>query len=260
MELPRQYIQIAREITGYWGAYPPSYPLSPGMIGRPDKKDGAFIKEDYLKDMPGYDQAAHAIEENAAADAVTVWTSKRVSMKALSAGVAAPGLPASGKIQLHFDAKNEAAIICNGNLYRSFSSLESVKELMLDLLDQGKWDRNQCLVTEVLAVKAAWIFYATEKDQTGEIQGTASLDLTKFALPIDALKELAVKAELEASFSSGRSAGITSSLPNGGTPLFHAIQFKKDFIFRRTKTIDYTRGPDSAFVEPTFGEQIPAAA
>jgi len=260
MELPAQYIRLARDITGYWGAYPPSYLLAPGMIGRPDTKNGAFIREDYLKDLPGYNPVAHAVEDNAAAEPVTVWTTKRVSMKALGADVATPGLPASGKIQVSFGAKNEAAIICNGNLYRSFSSLRAVKQLMLDLLEKQKWDRTQCLVTEVLVVKAAWIFYATEKDQTAEIQGSAPLDLSKFALPIDALKDLAGKAKLEASFSSARSAGIASSLPDGGTPLFRAIQFKESFIFQDSTKIDYVKGPDAAFVEPEFGGNVSVAA
>jgi hypothetical protein len=256
MGLPRQYIRVARDITGYWGAYPPSYPLSPGMIGRPDKKNGAFIREDYLKNMPGYNPVAHAVEDNAAGpDPVSVWTTKGVSMKALGADVATPGLPASGKIQVHFGAQNEAAIICNGNLYRAFSSLRAVKELMFDLLDKKKWDRGQCLVTEVLVAKAAWIFYATEKDQIAEIRGSAPLDLSKSALPIDALKELAGKANLVVSFSGVRSGGITSSLSEGGTPLFRAIQFKKEGpIYRRRTTIDYLKGADSAFEEPAFGE------
>jgi hypothetical protein len=253
MEFPRQYIRVARDITGYWGAYPPTYPLSPGMIGRPDKKDGAFVREDYLKNMPGYDRVTHAVEDNAlSSDPVSIWTTKGVSMKTIGAGVAIPGLPASGKVQIHFAAQNEAAIICNGNLYRSFSSLGAVKQLMLDLLDKKKWDWDQCLVTEVLVAKAAWIFYATERDQTAEIQGSAPLDLSKFALPIEALKELAGKVNLEASFSSSPSGGITSSLPDGGTPLFRAIQFKKGFL--RGTTIDYTRGSDSVFEEPAFGE------
>jgi hypothetical protein len=260
MDLPTQYIKVARDITGYWGAYPPSYQLSPGMIGVVDKENAAFIREDYLEKMPGYNPVAHAVEDNAAADPVTVWTTKRVTMKALDANVATPGLPASGKIQIHFGAENEAAIICNGNLYRSFSSLRAVKQLMLDLLDEGTWNRNHCLVTEVLVVKAAWIFYATEKDQTAEIQGSAPLDLSKFALPIDALKELAGKVNLQVSFSSSSSAGMTSSLPSGGTPFFRAIQLKKGFIYRHSTTIDYTKGPDSAFVEPAFGEKMFAAA
>jgi hypothetical protein len=224
------------------------------MIGRPDEENGAFVKEDYLKDMPGYNPVAHAVEDNADPDPVLVWTTKGVSMKALGADVTTPGLPASGKIQVRFGGENEAAIICNGPLYRSFSSLRAVKELMFDLLDKKKWDPAQCLVTEVLVAKAAWIFYASEKDQTAEIQGSAPLDLSKFGLPIEGLKELAGKATLVASFSGGRSAGITSSLPKGGTPLFRAIQFKEEGIIDRRTTIDYLKGADLAFEEPSFGE------
>jgi hypothetical protein len=253
MDLPKEYIRIAHDITNYWSAYPPSYPLSPGMIGR--SKDGAFVREDYLKDFAGYDPVAHAVEENTvSSDPVSVWTTQRVSMKVLGGDVASPLAPASGKIQIHFGAKNEAAIICNGNLYRSFSSLRAVKDLILDLDEQNQWDRDQCLVTEVLVAKAVWVFFATSKDQTAEVEGSASLDPSKFALPVDALKDLAGKANMVASFSGSRSAGITASLPDGGTPLFRAIKLKRGFLRPGNITIDYVKGPDPAFEEPTFGQ------
>ena len=219
------------------------------MIGR--SKDGAFIKEDYLKSLPGYDPVTHAVEDNTPPDSAIVWTTKRVSMTVLGAGVTTSVVPVSGKIQIHFSAENEAAIICSGNLYRSFSSLSAVKHLLLDLDDKKQWDREQCVVTEVLVAKTAWILFATEKDQTAEVEGSAPLDLSKFA-PFDALKELAGKTNLVASFSRSRSAGITTSLPNGGTPLFHAIKLRKEFA--RPKEIDYVKGPDLAFEEPMFGE------
>ena len=249
MDLPKQYIRIARDITGYWGAYPPSYPLSPGMIGRP--KDGAFIREDYLKSLPGYDPVTHDIEDNALPDPVSLWTTRGVSMKVLGTGVATKVVPVSGKIQIHFSAENDAAIICNGNLYRSFSSLSAVKNLMLDLDDKNQWDRKQCVVTEILVVKTAWIFFATEKERTGEVEGSAPVNLSKFG-PFDALKELVGKANLVASFSGSRTGCIATSLPNGGTPLFRAIKLKKEFV--RPKEIDYVKGLDLAFEEPMFGE------
>jgi len=252
VDLPKEYIRIAHDITNYWGAYPPSYPLSPGLIGR--SKDGAFVHEDHLRNFPRYDPVAHAVEENAvSSDPVTVWTTQRVSMKVLGADVATPLAPVSGKIQIHFGAKNEAAIICKGNLYRSFSSQRAVKDLILYLDENKQWDRKQCVVTEVLVAKAVWVFFATSKDQTAEVEGSAPLDPSKFAVPVDALKELAGKANLVASFSGSRSAGITASLPDGGTPLFRAIQLKKSFMRNHT-TIDYVMGPDLAFEGPTFGE------
>jgi len=87
-----------------------------------------------------------------------------------------------------------------------------------------------------------------------EVEGSASLDPSKFALPVDALKDLAGKANMVASFSGSRSAGITASLPDGGTPLFRAIKLKRGFLRPGNITIDYVKGPDPAFEEPTFGQ------
>ena len=252
--LPKAYIKVAREITGFWGAYPPSYPLAPGMIGTP--QGGAFVRESYLNLMPGYDPAAHAVEDNEAGDdPVSVWTTRRVKMQVIGADVASPVGTANAGIKIQFGGKNEAAIICNGNVYRAFTDLRSVKDLMLTLLEAGIWKREDCLVTEVLVAKSAWIFFSTERDQIAEIKADAPLDLSNMALPVDVLRGLAARAKLGASSMSTRSAGISTTLPEGGTPLFRAIRFNPKRWWRREdNTIDFIKGSDPDFEEQTFGE------
>ncbi len=251
-ELPKTYIKIVRDITGYWGTYPPTYPLAPGMIGKP--QGGAFVRDSYLYLQPGYDPVAHAVEDNAASDdPVTVWTTRHVKMEALGADVEGPVVSVTAGIKMHFGGQNEAAIICNGNVYRAFTVLRSVKNLMLKLLDDGNWDREDCLVTEVLVAKSAWIFFSTERDQTAEMQAEVPLDLPNPASAIAVLNGLAGRARLTTSSMSIRTAGISSTLPEGGTPLFRAIRFKKWWPPDH-KTIDFVKGSDAAFEEQPFGE------
>jgi hypothetical protein len=252
--LPKCYIKTTRDITGYWGAYPPSYPLAPGMIGK--RCDGAFVRESHLNLMPGYDPVAHAVEDNAASDnPVSVWTTRRVKMQALSAEVASSVVPATVGIKIHFGGQNEAAIICNGNVYREFTDLRRVKDLMLTLLEKGAWNREYCLVTEVLVAKSAWIFFSTERDQTAEITADVPLELSSSALPVDIFRGLAGRAKLAASSMSIWSAGISTTLPEGGTPLFRAIRFNPKRWWRREdNTIDFLKGSDPDFEEQSFGE------
>lgn len=252
--LPKSYIKIAREITGYWGAYPPSYPLAPGMIGKP--QGGAFVRESYLDLLRGYDPVAHSVEDNAASDdPVSVWTTRRVKMQVLNAEVASPVAPAVAGLKIHFGGQNEAAIICNGNIYRAFTNLRSVKDLMLTLLEKGIWKREDCLVTEVLVTKAAWIFFSTDRDQTAEVKADVPLDLSHSASPVDVLSGLAGRGKLVASSISTWSAGISAALPEGGTPLFRAIRFNpKRWWRQQDNTIDFVKGSDSDFEEQMFGE------
>ncbi len=252
--LPKLYIKIARDITGYWGAYPPSYPLAPGMIGKPEV--GAFVRESSLERMPGYDPVLHAVQDNAVSgDAVSVWTTRGVKMQVIGAEVTSPVVPHMAGIKFHFGGRNEAAIICNGNVYRGFTDLRPVKDLMRKLWKEGNWTQDDCLVTEVFAVKSAWIFFSTEADQTAEIKADVQLDLSDSALPENVLSELLGRAKLGASSVRMRTAGISAALPEGGTPLFQAIRFKIGWWESgEDPEIRYVRGYDAHFEEPPFGE------
>ncbi len=219
--LPKAYMRVARDLTGYWGTYLPSIALEPGTIGR--KRNGVFIKEGHVQNLAGYDRKRHSTEKDPPGDPVNVWTTNNVHLDVL--GVSASVADASGRVRLRFGGANEAAIICNGASHWSFAELRHVKELMVELARRDAWDMGQIVVTEVMVVSSAWICFATEKDQTAEIKASAALVLP--GDPIAALETIEGKASLEASAGGRQSAGYTTTLPEGGTPLFQAIGFKR---------------------------------
>ncbi len=248
--LPKAYMRIARELTGYWGTYLPSLALEPGTIGR--KRDGVFIKEGHVQNLAGYDRKRHIAEKDPPGNPVNVWTTNNVRLDVLGASASAPVADASGRIRLRFGGANEAAIICNGASHWSFAELRHVKELMVELARGDAWDKDQIVVTEVMVVSSAWICFATEKDQTAEIKASAALALP--GDPIAALEAIEGKASLEASAGGRQSAGYTTTLPEGGTPLFQAIGFKRSWWPFRQDRIDYTKKSGSTvFEEPDFG-------
>jgi hypothetical protein len=154
---------------------------------------------------------------------------------------------------MQFGEANEAAIICNANSYRSFQNLRAVKDLMHQLLDQGRWDLDQCIVTEVLATKTAWICFSTGKDQTAELH--ASAPVIPGADPLGVLNALAGNANLIASSKNSEAAGYSTTLPSGGTPLFRALQFRRTPWHPIHLAPEYLKGSDYAFEEPSFGEE-----
>lgn len=248
--LPKAYMRVAKEITGYWGTYLPSMELEPGTIGR--VVDGIFVKEGRLDQFPGFDPAVHSVQEEAERDPVSLWNTRHVSLNVLSADASLPAGAGSGGIRMQFGGANEAAIICSGNTYRSFTNLRAVKELMEQLLEDKKWDRDQCVVTEVLATRKAWICFSTGKDQAAELH--LSGPVAPGAMdPLGVLKAAAGQASLMASSSNSEAAGYSTTLPNGGTPLFRAIKFSSGFNPFKAATPQYLKGGESAFEEPAFG-------
>jgi len=242
-------MRVTREITGYWGTYLPSLELEPGIIGR--VVDGVLVKEGLLSQYPGYDPAIHAVREEAQREPVSLWNTRHVTLKVFGGDASLPGGAGSGSIRMQFGGANEATIICNGNAYRAFADLRAVKAFMEQLLQDGKWDREQCIVTEVLVSQKAWICFSTGKDQTAELQ--LASPLVPGADPLGVLKAAAGHANLTASWANSQAAGYSTTLPNGGTPLFRALQFRRDWFNPLHSRPQYLKGGESPMEEPAFG-------
>jgi hypothetical protein len=240
-----------RKITGYWGTYLPSDRLFPGMVGRVE--NGLFTNEDSLSSFAGFDPAVHGPQKpQPSRTPVSVWQSKEVLMTSTQASANAPGNDASGAIRVGFSKANTAVMICKGIRSQGLINLAQVRSLMQDLLQDGKWDKDLCVVTEVLLVKAAWICFATNRDQEAEIKASASVGLT--GTPIDALTNAAVKGDLSTSWSDKKSAGYSTEVTDGGTPLFHALRFKRSIFGLGPQKLQFLRGAATGFEEPEFGE------
>jgi hypothetical protein len=248
MNLPKSYIRVAREITGFWGTYLPSVDMAPGMIGR--SVNGVFERETELSRRLGFDRSKHAVQEQATGDPVNVWTSRNVSMEVI--GGSANVKVADAAVRFRFNAASEAAIVCYGAREASFVDLQEVKDFMWELRESGEWKKGQCLVTEVMRVDAAFICFSTERGQEAEIKGS-----TPFALPVTPvalLGSLAGKATLEASSRDAQVSGFYTGLPSGGTPLFRAIQFKAAWWNLGKPDIVHAKSTGSEFEEPEFGD------
>jgi hypothetical protein len=240
--LPKVYIRVAREITGYWGAYPPSMSIAPGMIGRP--VGGLFICEGNLNQYPGFNSKSHTIEEQPSEDTTSIWTTRRVTTETLVASVDLPLAVQVPGIRFRFDGANEMAIVCHEPRRRAFTNLQSIKDLMRGLLESEVWDRELCVVTEVLAVSSGWICFATGKSQSVELR--AAVPPTTSLTPL---------VKVNASAFNEQFAGHLTKLQSGGTPLFMAIRFSKHWLpLRNREAIGYVKGGNQEFVEPDFSE------
>jgi hypothetical protein len=243
-----------RKITGYWGTYLPSDRLSPGMVGRVE--NGLFTREKSLAEYSGYNPSLHGPDKpQPGRNPVSVWQSKEIRMISAQGNADVPGEIAGGAIRVSFNKANAAVMICKGTRSQGLINLGEVRNLLHDLLEGGNWEPELCVVTEVRLVNAAWICFATSQDQEADIQASASVGLT--GTPVDALTNAALKGSLSTSWSDKKSAGYSTEVTEGGTPLFQALCFKRTILGVGPRKLQFLRGADSAFEEPPFGE--PAA-
>lgn len=255
MTLPKAYMNEVRSITGYWGTYLPSDRLFPGMVGRVE--NGLFKNEGTgLSTYPGYDPALHGPDvPQPSRSPVSVWQSKTVSMSSTQANANLPGVP-GGSIRVGFSKANSAVMICKAIRTHSLISLGRVRTLLHDLLQDEKWDPSLCVVTDVVLVNAAWICFSTDRDQEAEITATGSVGLT--GTPLDALTNAAAKGDLATSWNEQKSAGYSTEVTDGGTPLFQALQFKRSIPFVGERKLQFLRGAAADFEEPSFGDRAAA--
>lgn len=248
-DLPKMYMRVARDLTGYWGTYLPSRRLEPGIIG--SIVEGVFVPEGRLDQLLGYDKFKHGVQQEPEGDPASAWATQHVTFTDVNVSGTAPAGLASAGIRMRFGAANEALIICSGVSYRSFSNLRNVKELMKQLFEAKQWDREQCVITEVVASKAAWICFSTAKDQALELDGSAPL--LPGADPLGLLKNAAGNLSLKVASTDSLQAAYSTTVPDGGTPLFRALRFRRGLLHPFHSEPQYLKGGDDAFEEPEFG-------
>lgn len=249
-DLPKAYMRVARNLTGYWGTYLPSLELQLGTIGR--RVDGILVKQGHLSHFPGYDPAAYGIDDQRRSDPTVFWATKSVHAEVLKADAKTPGDVASGGVRLNFGGADEAAIICNAPRDQSYADTLALKEFMWRLRERGVWDDDLCVVTDLVLVGSAWICFSTASGQAAEIKAKAPLALA--ADPTAALSALSGSGSLEAARSAATSSAFCATVQSEGTPLFRAIKFNRRWLGLVKPSLDLVRGASDAFEEPSFGD------
>jgi hypothetical protein len=244
--LPKVYMKILRRLTGFWGAYPLSQDLAPGMVGR--RVQGVFMRDSDLSDYPGYDQTAFAAAAAEPRSPVDAWVDQGARLVEFGAGVGGGALPAEGKLQLQFSGANQGALVCRRPSEWSFVNLRRVKDHLVDLYQQGHWQRGAILVTSVIKAEEAFAFFSAEA-------GT-SVDLGLAGLPglgpaAEALKAALGSGSLRLGHNATSSAGYSSALDQPGTPLFQAIKLGR----LPTPHASFVVRGEGEFREVSFGDE-----
>lgn len=249
--LPVRYMRTIRDLTGFWGTYPPTRALEPGTIG--NQQGGVFETQGQLVNLPGIKAADLKTDDYEADEATMEWRTSGVTSGALAPDVSAPGNLAKAAMNLSFSKQGDALLLCRGIRHHVFTDLRAVKKNLFALKEKGKWNADDCLVTEVMHVDAAWIFFATGDNQSASLKATMAAPPA--ALP-GSLKSLVGDANLKATLDGSDFKGFSLALPNGGAPLFSALRFSRAWWqlgLGGEELVSFVKGPGNAFEEPDFG-------
>jgi hypothetical protein len=250
--LPLRYMQVLYELTGYWGTYLPTRPLQPGMVGK--RTNGMFEQITHLERLPGYDAELLGLQSYEREQSSTEWSSEGVITTALAPKIAAPGKIAEIELQVDFHRSEDALVLLQSVQHHQYTDTRNLKSLLQDLRELGEWKSDYCVITEVIEAKAAWLFFATDTNQSASLKAHTSV--LPAAVP-DSLKQLVGDAEIAASLGCQNFSGFFTKLPTGGTPLFSALAFKKAWWqlgLGKPEGV-MLKGEDQVFEEPVFGEE-----
>jgi hypothetical protein len=243
---PKTYMKILRRLTGFWGAYPLSQDLAPGMVGR--RVGGVFVRDLDLADYPGYDPALLAASVADPRSPVDAWVDEGARLVQAGAGVESDALPVGGRFRLEFSGADQGAFVCRRASEWSFDNLRRVKDHLVNLYRQGSWQPGDILITAVMRAETALAFFSAERGTSVDLELTGVPAVGPAA---EALKAALGSGSLKLGHATVTSSGYSSALDVPGTPLFQAIKLRR---FPTARAGLVVRGPDD-FEEALFGDE-----
>jgi hypothetical protein len=211
-----QYTDELKSKFGYYATWLPGKPLSLGDIGV--FTDNVFTRLRGLEDvgikdcdtLP--DPSAEDLEYNSRGNvSVTTKLSGTISPQGISLANADAGLVV--------EFGNENSILFKANQTRTPSIKDIIKlgEQVLELYEEGKWNKKWVVVTELVTAESATILISNNKNGRIELKANANID----AISIDIAD---AKFQFSTIFSKGLETKIMAQ--SGLTPLFKVMGIK----------------------------------
>lgn len=223
------YLQHMNAKTGYRGTWDPGKPLKIGSIGKLDKfgvfsvfssleKEGIPVEE--LQDTSTSDM------DHTSSDSVTI--TAKVSGSAPVAGSVLTDVEAG----FSFDFKSDKSVVFQsvGNKTHQLVNLGEIEHLILEKFNNGNWDKDSLIVTELVEAATATIIISNSSSGKLELKakadaGTQNLKLTDVSLGLSVARE--------------QGSTIKFIAENGLTPLYRVMGIRTPFL---GKTFFGTKG------------------
>ncbi|PHN02008.1 hypothetical protein CRP01_34445 [Flavilitoribacter nigricans DSM 23189 = NBRC 102662] len=219
---------------GYRATWEPSRPMIVGRYGK--IRRGVFDVHGSLED---FDIRLEISEKRTSNDLEYVSEgSTQISTKlGGSAGEAFDALTdAEAGIAVDFSGENAIVFKANGITHHIVTNKGEIERRVMELFQQGRWQKDYVIVSEVLAADAATILITNSKDAKIELK--AKSDVKAGELDI-------ANAGLNLEVVRNRGVGMKLIAQSGITPLYKLVKLKSKLFGGMgldTKTIDLGNG------------------
>lgn len=243
----KEFSQLVYGSTGWRGAYPLVIPMEVGdyfEIGRNDLP----VYLGNVHNWPGWREALPVDSDSIAGSETYHAGSERKTTVEASGGVTHPvGLGADATLALSFSRSAGFVLAHDAGRHNVFRDVASVKRHVLQWTKETRyWQENWILVTEVIASDSATLVVSTESQSSINLHANVSVPSGLAGVGI-------ADPKLGWTASSWRGSGY-SSICKPGTPLYHCVRVRRDWLGRlHSELLDAGAvDPDEVFTDDPF--------
>lgn len=211
----KTYLNHMHKKFGYRAAWEPSRPMQVGKYGKIHR--GVFTEYGSLEDL----DLRPDISENRTGNNLEYVSegSTKISTKAGgSAGEAFDALTdAEAGIAVDFSSENSIVFKANGITHHLLDNKAEVEHRLMELHDQGKWNKDYVIVSEVLAADAATILIANSNDAKIELKAKGNVNAGKMDI---------ADADLGLEVVRNKGIGVKLIAESGITPLYKLVKLR----------------------------------
>lgn len=225
MSSSSHYLRSINKALQYRATWSPGSPMKLGDVGTLEK--GVFVQESSLENL-GINIMQTASGESFNQFNYTSDTGVSINTKA-KGSAELPGSQLSvDEAGFSIDLSGEKAVIFKTGkpTEHKITNIDNIRELIKELYQKGKWQRNWVLITSVIEVEAATIIVSGGKKGHLDISAKGNADVAEHDL-------VNLDAGLEIKWSKDVSINIVAQ--QGATPLYRAHGFRKTWFLGRER-------------------------
>ncbi|MFJ4365733.1 hypothetical protein ACIP4S_16430 [Streptomyces chartreusis] len=217
-----EYVKRCRELTGFWGAWPPSYPIKVGLVGSVDK-DNVFRRIKELKDFP--ELTPPEIVKARTNFNESWYDGKETTVQTLTEVAADAQVHGAASLRVGISFKGEAGLFLaySSAIHEQISDVDLLKRQILALAQHNVWQREWVAIVETISADHVTALASGGRD--AEIVLNLKADLAAFQA-----WQLA-RADLGVSVRTQRSIGL-DSIGKSGTPLYRTVAIRKSWPWK----------------------------
>jgi hypothetical protein len=244
----KEYGKLVKSTTGFRGAYPLVVPVKVGDYFEMGE-EGVMVHLGNAFNWPGWKEGVPVDSDVIGGSETYFGGCKREMAADAGAEVSSPiGLGAEATVSLSFESESGFVLAYEAATRQKVRDVPDVQREIVKLANGGWWQEKWVLVTEVIAAESATLVVSASKGSNLSLHANVQVPQALGAVEI-------ANPELGWTASSWRGSGF-SSLCKPGTPLYHCIKVKQDWLGGfKAETLGPEEIADGFVMDDPFGEE-----